>query len=196
LVVTLERYETYFRERAQNWEKQALTKARALSGSRSGAAERIIDRAWNSLRNDPRWRSGLASMYDRIVRERGKLDADLIAFKAGRGGLIATEFIVQCLEIQSGKREPNTLDAIAAVADQFTQTEREELTQDYLFFRKMESVLRRMENNSVSQLPANVSDQEKVARRLGFADRAALIEDQKHRRQRVEAMFQRIVRGR
>jgi glutamate-ammonia-ligase adenylyltransferase len=178
LVVTLERYESYFRERAQNWEKQALTKARVLSGPGSGAAERIIDSAWNSLRNDPRWRSDLASMYDRIVRERGKHDADLIAFKAGRGGLIAIEFIVQYLEIQSGKREPNTLDAIAAEADQFTQTEREELTQDYLFFRKMESVLRRMENNSVSQLPASAADQEKIAHRLGFKDRSAMIADQ------------------
>jgi [glutamine synthetase] adenylyltransferase / [glutamine synthetase]-adenylyl-L-tyrosine phosphorylase len=194
LVVTLERYESYFRERAQNWEKQALTKARVLSGSRTRAAERIIDNAWNSLRNDPRWRSDLASMYDRIVRERGKHDADLVAFKAGRGGLIAIDFIVQYLEIQSGKREPNTLDALAAVADQLTSTERVELTQDYLFFRKMESVLRRIENNSVSQLPASISDQEKIAHRLGFKDRIALIEDQRQRRERVEALFERIVR--
>jgi [glutamine synthetase] adenylyltransferase / [glutamine synthetase]-adenylyl-L-tyrosine phosphorylase len=193
LVVTLERYESYFRERAQNWEKQALTKARVLSGSRAGAAEQIIDSAWNSLRNDPQWRSDLASMYDRIVRERGRNDADLIAFKAGRGGLIAIEFIVQYLEIQSGKREPNTLDALAAVADQLTSTERMELTQHYLFFRKMESILRRVENNSVSQLPSNTSDQEKIAHRLGFKDRTAMIEDQRQRRERVEAMFRRII---
>jgi [glutamine synthetase] adenylyltransferase / [glutamine synthetase]-adenylyl-L-tyrosine phosphorylase len=193
LVVTLERYESYFRERAQNWEKQALTKARVLSGSRAGAAERIIHDAWNSLRHDPRWRFDLASMYDRIVRERGKHDANLIAFKAGRGGLIAIEFIVQYLEIQSGKREPNTLDAIAAIADQLAPTEKVELTQDYLFFRKMESVLRRVENNSVSQLPSSISDQEKIARRLGFKDGTSMIEDQRHRRERVDAMFRRIV---
>jgi [glutamine synthetase] adenylyltransferase / [glutamine synthetase]-adenylyl-L-tyrosine phosphorylase len=194
LVVTLERYQSYFRERAQNWEKQALTKARVLSGPQREAAEGIIDDAWNSLRGDPRWRSDLASMYERIVRERGKHDTDLIAFKAGRGGLIAVEFIVQYLEIRSGKREPNILDAIAAVAEQLTQTERAELTQDYLFFRKMESVLRRIENSSVSQLPSSTSDQEKIARHLDFADRAAMIEDQRCRRQRVEAIFQRIVR--
>jgi glutamate-ammonia-ligase adenylyltransferase len=194
LVVTLERYESYFRERAQNWEKQALTKARILSGPHAEAAERIVDDAWNSLPNDPRWRSNLASMYDRIVRERGKHDTDLIAFKAGRGGLIAIEFIVQYLEIRSGKRVLNTLDAIAAVADQLSPTERAELTQDYLFFRKMESVLRRVENSSVLQLPSSISDQEKIARRLGFTDRAAMIEDQRQRRERVETTFQRIVR--
>jgi [glutamine synthetase] adenylyltransferase / [glutamine synthetase]-adenylyl-L-tyrosine phosphorylase len=193
LVVTLERYESYFRERAQSWEKQALTKARVLSGPHAEVAQRIVDDAWNSLRIDPRWRSDLASMYDRIVRERGKHDADLIAFKAGRGGLIAVEFIVQYLEIQSGKREPNTLDAIAAVADQLTPTERVELTQDYLFFRKMESVLRRMENSSVSQLPSSIPDQEKIARRLGFTDRAAMIEDQRGRRERVEGIFQSVI---
>jgi glutamate-ammonia-ligase adenylyltransferase len=188
LVVTLERYESYFRQRAQNWEKQALTKARVLGGPEAEAAERIIDDAWNSLRTGPKWRSDLASMYERIVHERGKHDTDLIAFKTGRGGLIALEFIVQYLEIQSGKRVPNTLEAIAAVAEQLTDTERAELTEDYLFFRKMESVLRRIENNSVSQLPAGAADQEKIARRLGFADRAAMIEDQKRRRERVEAM--------
>ncbi len=133
-------------------------------------------------------------MYDRIVRERGKHDTDLIAFKAGRGGLIAIEFIVQYLEIRSGKRVLNTLDAIAAVADQLSPTERAELTQDYLFFRKMESVLRRVENSSVLQLPSSISDQEKIARRLGFTDRAAMIEDQRRRRERVETTFQRIVR--
>jgi glutamate-ammonia-ligase adenylyltransferase len=196
LVVTLERYESYFRERAQNWEKQALTKARVLSGPHARAAERIIEDAWNSLRNDPGWRSDLASMYDRIVRERGKHDSDLVAFKAGRGGLIAIEFIVQYLEIQSGKREPNTLDAIAAVADQLSPTERVDLTQDYLFFRRMESAVRRVENSSVSQLPSNIPDQEKIARRLDFTDRAAMIEDQRLRRQRVESLFQRIVRSR
>jgi len=196
LVVTLQRYESYFRERAQNWEKQALTKARVLSGPHARAAERIIEDAWNSLRNDPRWRSDLASMYDRIVRERGKHDTDLAAFKTGRGGLIAIEFIVQYLEIQSGKREPNTLDAIAAVADQLSPTERVDLTRDYLFFRRMESAVRRAENSSVSQLPSNIPDQEKIARRLDFTDRAAMIEDQRFRRQRVESLFQRIVRGR
>jgi [glutamine synthetase] adenylyltransferase / [glutamine synthetase]-adenylyl-L-tyrosine phosphorylase len=195
LVVTLERYESYFRERAQNWEKQSLTKARVLSGPHARAAERIIENAWNSLRDDPEWRSNLASMYDRIVRERGKHDSDLIAFKAGRGGLIAIEFIVQYLEIQSGKREPNTLDAIAAVADQLSPTETVDLTQDYLFFRKMESVLRRIENISVSQLPSSIPDQEKIAHRLGFPDRATMIDDQRSRRQRIESLFQRIVRG-
>jgi [glutamine synthetase] adenylyltransferase / [glutamine synthetase]-adenylyl-L-tyrosine phosphorylase len=194
LVVTLERYESYFAERAQNWEKQALTKARVVGGPQPELTERIIDNAWNSLRHDPNWRSALASMYERIVHERGKHDVDLVAFKTGRGGLMAIEFIVQYLEIQCGKRVPNTLDAIAAVANQFTETEREELTEDYLFFRRMESVLRRMGNNSVSQLPANAADQEKIARRLGFNDRIAMIEDQKRRRQRVEATFQRIVR--
>ena len=194
LVVTLERYESYFRQRAQNWEKQALTKARILGGPEAEAAKRVINDAWHSLRTDPKWQSDLASMYERIVRERGKHDTDLIAFKAGRGGLIAVEFIVQYLQIRFEKREPNTLDAIAAVADQLTEAERAELTHDYLFFRKMESVLRRAENSSVSQLPTNPSEQERIARRLGFTGRAAMIEDQRHRRNRVEAIFQRIVR--
>jgi [glutamine synthetase] adenylyltransferase / [glutamine synthetase]-adenylyl-L-tyrosine phosphorylase len=196
LVVTLERYESYFRERAQTWEKQALTKARVLSGPHAEATERIIENAWNSLRNDPGWRSDLASMYDRIVRERGKHDIDLVAFKAGRGGLIAIEFIVQYLEIQSGRRVSNTLDAIEAVADQLDPSEKADLTQDYLFFRRMESVLRRIENSSVSQLPPSIPDQEKIARRLGLADRSTMIEDQRLRRQRMESLFERIVRGR
>jgi glutamine synthetase adenylyltransferase len=44
------------------------------------------------------------------------------------------------------------------------------------------------------QLPSSISDQEKIARRLGFTDRAAMIEDQRQRRERVETTFQRIVR--
>jgi hypothetical protein len=58
----------------------------------------------------------------------------------------------------------------------------------------MVSAVRRAENSSVSQLPSNIPDQEKIARRLDFTDRAAMIEDQRFRRQRVESLFQRIVR--
>jgi [glutamine synthetase] adenylyltransferase / [glutamine synthetase]-adenylyl-L-tyrosine phosphorylase len=192
LVVTLDRYASYFRLRAQNWEKQALTKARVLSGPDQEAANQIIDDAWRSLRTDPNWRSGLASMYERIVRERGKNDNDLIAFKAGRGGLIAIEFIVQYLEIESGKRVPGTLEAISVATEQLTETERLNLTNDYLFFRKVESVLRRMDNNSVSQLPSTLPDQEKVARRLGFADRTSMIGDQRQRRERVESLLKQL----
>jgi glutamine synthetase adenylyltransferase len=50
-----------------------------------------------------------------------------------------------------------------------------------------------VENNSVSELPSSISDQEKIARRLGFTDRSAMIEDQRRRRERVETTFQRIV---
>jgi [glutamine synthetase] adenylyltransferase / [glutamine synthetase]-adenylyl-L-tyrosine phosphorylase len=194
LVVTLDRYAAYFRLRAQNWEKQALTKARVLSGPEEEAVSQVIDDAWRSLRTDPNWRSDLASMYERIVRERGKNDNDLIAFKAGRGGLIAIEFIVQYLEIENGKRVPGTLEAISVATEQLTEAERLNLTNDYLFFRKVESVLRRMANNSVSQLPATLPEQEKVARRLGFADRTSMIEDQRQRRERVVALFRRILK--
>ena len=196
LVVTLERYDSYFRERAQNWEKQALTKARVLSGPQSKEAQRTIDNAWQSLRTDSKWQSALASMYERIVRERGKHDPDFVAFKTGRGGLIAIEFIVQYLEIRTGKREPNTLEAIMAMGDQLSETDRVELTEDYLFYRKMESVLRRAENSSVSQLPSSALEQEKIARHLDFKDRVTMIADQKQRRERVEALFQRVILAR
>jgi glutamine synthetase adenylyltransferase len=58
------------------------------------------------------------------------------------------------------------------------------LAADYLFYRRIESILRRANNQSVSSLPAQESEQTKLALRMGFQDRVAFTDEYRLRRTR------------
>jgi glutamate-ammonia-ligase adenylyltransferase len=190
LVVTLESYENYLAHRAQYWELQALTKARILSGPVAWSLGRVVHEAWMTLTTSPTTRDQIAAMYERIVRERGK-GPDLLQFKTGRGGLIAIEFLVQYLQIKRALREPNSLRTLRAIADDLGPGDAQALQDDYRFLRRVESVLRRDNNLSVSQLPAAEEEQHRLAIRLGFGGRDQFLSAYQERRRRIEGIVQR-----
>jgi glutamate-ammonia-ligase adenylyltransferase len=183
LVVTLNGYASYFNGRAQTWEQQALTKARVISGPEQTEVETLITQVWERLRSRPNTKAEIAGMYERIVKERAKA-GDWHQFKTGRGGLIGIEFLVQSLEVELGVREPNTLKALELVGGRLGKDESETLAADYLFYRRIESILRRANNQSVSSLPAQESEQTKLALRMGFQDRVAFTDEYRLRRTR------------
>ncbi|HYZ74468.1 MAG TPA: hypothetical protein VE641_15430, partial [Chthoniobacterales bacterium] len=136
----------------------------------------------------------IAGMYERIVKERAK-GGDWPEFKTGRGGLIAIEFLVQSLEIELGVREPNTLKALERVGGQLRKDESETLANDYLFYRRIESILRRANNQSVSSLPGPDSEQTKLALRMGFRDRTEFNDEYRLRRTRDDEIVRKYFYG-
>jgi glutamate-ammonia-ligase adenylyltransferase len=190
LVVTLAGYESYFSGRAQTWEQQALTKARVISGPESTEVEELIAKVWEQLRSRPNIKAEIAGMYERIIKERAK-SGDEQELKTGRGGLISIEFLVQSVEISLGIREQNTLKALQRVGHQLREGESDTLANDYLFYRRIESILRRANNQSVSSLPAHDSEQTKLALRLGFRDRQMFLDDYRLRRNRDEEIVRK-----
>lgn len=190
LVVTLAGYESYFRGRAQTWEQQALTKARVISGPESSALAGSIAKIWEQLRARPNTKADIAAMYERITKERAR-SGDGNEFKTGRGGLISIEFLVQALEISLGIRQPNTLEALRQVGYRLNEGESDALASDYLFYRRIESILRRVNNQSVSSLPPHESEQAKLALRMGFHDRETFFQDYRLRRVRDEEIVRK-----
>ena len=189
LVVTLNGYRSYFGGRAQTWERQALTKARVLDGPEKSELEQLISQIWQKLRVEPDVKARIGAMYQRIVKERTK-SGDFYAFKTGGGGLIALEFFVQSLQIELGIREPNTLKAVQQLGSALGSAELDVLTTDYLFYRRIESILRRAQNHSVSALPSQEEEQAKLALRMGYPDRQSFVEDYRLRRSRDEGLVQ------
>jgi glutamate-ammonia-ligase adenylyltransferase len=190
LVVTRSGYESYFDGRAQTWEQQALTKARVISGLEQSEIEKLITKVWERLRTRPNTKLEIAGMYERIVKERTK-GGDWHEFKTGRGGLIGIEFLVQSLEIELGVREPNTLKGLELVGGRLGKDESETLTNDYLFYRRIESILRRANNQSVSSLPAQEPEQTKLALRMEFPDRETFLEDYRLRRKQDDEIVRK-----
>jgi glutamate-ammonia-ligase adenylyltransferase len=186
LVVSLETYRNYFQNRAQSWERQALTKARVVGGPVANDLALVVDEIWNRFREYPAAFSDIAHMYRRVVRERGT-EHEFLQFKTGRGGIMAIEFLVQAIGLRTGPREPNTSRAIQRFAACLEAAEADSLRASYLYLRRVESVLRRVSNSSISQLPSADLDQLRLARRLGYQSREAFAEEYWDHRMRAES---------
>ncbi len=172
LATPLDAYRQYFAHRAQLWEAQALTKARPIAGpGQAGFAAWALE-AWAEFARREDVLAGIRAMHARVVRERAGAD-DLLVFKPGRGGLMELEFHIQALQMRHAIWQPNTLRALDAIAtagllDPSTATG---LAAHYRFLRKCEAAIRRMDNSSISLLPADRARQRHLALRLGFPDR-------------------------
>jgi glutamate-ammonia-ligase adenylyltransferase len=190
LVVSLETYRHYFQDRAQSWERQALTKARVVCGPAADDLALAVDEIWNRFREHRGAFSDIAHMYRRVVRERGS-ENEFLQFKTGRGGIMAIEFLLQALGLQVGLREPNTSRAIVGLTGCFEGSEADSLQASYLYLRRVESVLRRVANSSISQLSSVELDQLRLAKRLGYQSREAFAEEYWDRRMRAESIVSR-----
>src|SRR5260370_2917367 len=85
LVCSLETYQSYYANRAQSWELQALTRARAVSGPLQNEFMEIAKRAWCRASQDADLLIRIDGMLERIRRERGS-GSDFLDLKTGTGG--------------------------------------------------------------------------------------------------------------
>jgi glutamate-ammonia-ligase adenylyltransferase len=184
LASALEAHRDYYQQRAELWERQALTKARFVAGDED-LGRRFVEMAHEIVYAKPLTAAEadkIRRMRERIETERGNQRDRQLEFKTGPGGIIDIEFLVQALQLRHGPAHPplrtpqtlallNRLTALGLVeeADSF------HLRRHYLWLRRLESVLRRVENTSVSRLPAAEAEQKTVARRLGLDSREELL---------------------
>jgi len=177
VVLSLDGYRQYYRERAELWERQALIKARVAAGDlRVGAR-------FQDLARDTVYRPGLDERIVPAVRAmKGQIDSGLRArgheatnVKLGRGGIREIEFIVQALQLLYGGddawlREVNSLKAI------FRLTERGYLAPDlgrllsqaYVHLRTIEHRLQILDELQTHTLPDDPQSLGRLARRAGF----------------------------
>jgi glutamate-ammonia-ligase adenylyltransferase len=180
LASSLEAHRDYYLRRAQLWERQALLKARIVAGDADLGKtflqmvhQIVFERSLTAQEVKE-----IRAMRRRIETERGDQSNRAFEFKTGPGGLIDVEFLIQTLQLRHGHAHPqlrtahtlaalNRLTALGLVEEE----ESTRLRAHYLFLRRIESVLRRMDNTSVSHLPTDEREQARLAKRLGFASR-------------------------
>jgi glutamate-ammonia-ligase adenylyltransferase len=161
-------YEAYYETRAQLWEVQALTRARPVAGPLQDQFMDLAKRVWRKAAQRDDLYAQIAGMLQRIRHERGSA-ADLLDFKTGTGGVIEAEFLVQALQMRAGLWNPQTMGALRELtaAGLLPKAEADLLKGSYEYLRLIESALRRWENKSVSSLPADETEQRKLAHRVG-----------------------------
>jgi len=176
IVLSLDGYRAYYRERAELWERQALIKSRIAAGDATvGArfrdlARETVYRPGVDARVVPAIRA-MKSQIDSAVRAKG---GEATNVKLGRGGIREIEFIVQALQLLYGGddswlREANTLKAV------FRLTERGYLAPDlgrllsqaYVHLRTVEHRLQILHELQTHTLPKDAQELGRVARRVG-----------------------------
>jgi glutamate-ammonia-ligase adenylyltransferase len=196
LVCSLKTYQSYYENRAQLWEMQALTRARAISGPLRNEFIELAKTAWRRASRDPDLFAKIDSMLERIRRERGS-GSDFCDLKTGCGGIIEAEFLVQALQMRANVWEPNWDRAVTGLHGRslLNDAEARQLKDSYQTLRRCECGLRRYENKAVSSLPSDVSEQQKLAVRLGYDSFEKFRRDYADARDTIHALYERKIKA-
>jgi glutamate-ammonia-ligase adenylyltransferase len=188
LVNTLRAHADYYRQRAQLWELQAISRARfvagdAKTGTRYLACAATLTDFRPARKDDPQrpacftpdWKGEMHRMRLRIEKERTPAGQDELAIKTGRGGLMDAEFMAQCFCLAHGWQEPNTLRALERAQVAGLLPEAETFLESYRAMRRVEGILRRWSYEGETVLPDAPAPFQRVSVRCGFASAEAFL---------------------
>jgi glutamate-ammonia-ligase adenylyltransferase len=194
----------YYRNKSENWERQALIRARASAGS-----DALVASFLDSVRDVVFDLRALPDAISGVRRAKEKIDRRVATqtggynVKLGRGGIREIEFIAQALQLAHGGREPwvrsaQTLIVLARLAEKgyLSESERARLSAAYTFLRTVEHRLQMEHGAQTHQLSVSNERLELVARRSGYAKAAgpaaAFLEDLKRHTSAVRAVYHRV----
>jgi [glutamine synthetase] adenylyltransferase / [glutamine synthetase]-adenylyl-L-tyrosine phosphorylase len=211
---SLEGASNYYANRARDWEKQMLIKARVAAGEREpGAAllefvEPLIYKSSLDFRaveavSETRQRIG-----EKLAARRGANTGTDV--KLAPGGIRDIEFLVQCLQRLHGGREPwvrqgGTLLALFRLRDKglLSGVEYARLASAYQFLRYLEHRLQMEDDRQTHTLPADEDELDLLARRmpvgasLGYTEPllngAALVAKLAEHRAAVGEIYERVI---
>ena len=146
LVRRLDSHQTYYEQWAENWEFQALLKARPAAGDPE------LGQAYMDMTRPFVWKASQRDNFVNDCQQMRRRVEDLIPaplkdreIKLGRGGLRDVEFTVQMLQLVHGRtdeslRTRSTLESLQALSDggYVSRKQAVRLSWDYRFERVME----------------------------------------------------------
>ncbi len=166
--------------RAEDWERQALVRARVCAGDRALGASvlRIAHEAAYERGAPPaekvhhlRMRMERELTTERLVGDRRRFD-----LKVGRGGIVDVEFATQWLQMKHGHdrrvRTTETETALAALeaCGYLNARDAETLREGYLTLRRLEQRLRVLHGTSAQLVEEGAPGLALLARRMGLRD--------------------------
>jgi glutamate-ammonia-ligase adenylyltransferase len=177
LVNTLTAYEEYYRQRAQLWEIQSLTRTRPMAGDKELGTRFQALAATLANFGKPAlplaaysadWKQKIHHMRMRIEKERTPAGKDELAIKTGKGGVMDAEFIAQTLCMENGWQEANTLRALERERAAGVLRDADKLIVNYRHLRRLEGILRRWSCKGETMLPDDPAPYYRVSVRCGF----------------------------
>jgi glutamate-ammonia-ligase adenylyltransferase len=202
LASSLDAHRDYYMKRGQFWERQALIKARFVAGDAKLGQDfmQMVHEIVYGRAATVEELEQIRQMRRRIETERGDQQHVDLEFKTGPGGLVDVEFLVQALQLRHGHTYPqlrtahtlavlNRLTALGLIEEDPSAL----LRTNYFFLRRIESVLRRVENTSISKIPVDDHEQHRLARRLGFANAPGFLEAYRHATGKTREVYEQLL---
>ncbi|MFA5258063.1 MAG: hypothetical protein WC360_07930, partial [Opitutales bacterium] len=194
---------------AQLWEKQALLRSRPIS-DRSDSRTRREDTgaAFEALRREILFArppqsdlsAEVARMRARIQTEKAKMRPPERCFKAGPGGILDVEFLVQAMQMKHGGTRPeicspNTREGLKALcaAGMLDEAATASLAAGYEFLRTVEFRLRREHNSPVTCISEDPDLEHSIARWMSFPDFETLMLEIKARMGENRRLFNALI---
>jgi len=176
ICISLDGARRYYRERARDWEKQMLIKARPCAGDRPLGRELLefVEPLIYASSLDFRAVEAVSEARERISEKLAAKRAHAgVDVKLAPGGIRDIEFLVQCLQRLHGGREVwvrhgGTLFALSRVHDKnlLTASEYSRLASAYQFLRHLEHRLQFYDDRQTHTLPTSAEELEVLARKM------------------------------
>lgn len=196
----------YYEREGRTWERAAMIKALPCAGdAKSGDAllAEIAPFVWRKHLDF----AALADVHDmkrqmQTFRGQSEISVEGHNVKVGRGGIREIEFFAQTQQLIAGGRHPQlrvrpTLEALNILADSnwITYEARDELTEAYLFLRRVEHRLQMVADEQTHTLPQEPAAFDRFARFLGYDGRDAFAPELLTRLQRVQLHYGKLFEG-
>ena len=197
--------EEYLMVQGREWERYAWVKARALTGNAPDitALEAIVRpfiyRRYLDFGSINALRNMHAQIRAEVIRQETRHPERHINIKLGRGGIREIEFLAQVFQLIRGGRDPDLRDrstrqTLHTLADRklLAAPVVARLLDSYTFLRNLEHRLQYLDDAQTHVLPASVEDQLIIAKMMGYADVATLMQAIDAHRTWVAAQFDAI----
>ncbi len=179
LAPTLDYFKEYFEKYARTWERLAWVRSRFIVGDRE-VGKKLNQLVEKFLFEKPLTEKEEKEIYEMRLKlqEHSKDGKNRYDIKAGFGGLVDIEFLVQYLLLKKGKKMENTYEALEYLSKEYKPLE--DLKEVYKFFRLLETVNRLVKPSGGSVI--NVNDLPKIGAVLNTSPEGLEEEIKKNRK--------------
>ncbi len=174
LATSFDALEEYFVTQGREWERYAWIKARALGGD-EGALAAIVRPFVYRKYLDYGTFAAMRELHAQVRAEVARRELSN-QIKLGPGGIREIEFIAQAFQLIRGGRDSAlqvrpTLEVLALLVQKglLPAAAHEELSEAYVFLRRLEHRLQYLDDAQTHELPEDTGDRLLVARAMGFA---------------------------
>jgi len=200
MALSYDALEHYYQTHGREWERYALIKARVCAGDRRGGAELLEALRPFVYRKyiDFGAIEAIRDMKERINRELQRKDVRN-NIKLGPGGIREIEFIAQSFQLIRGGRERELQERrLLTVLErlgrngQLTERSVRELTESYLFLRRVENRLQMADDRQTQTLPGDELGRERLAFACGFDSVDAFEHELRRQTEQVQEHFEQV----